>query len=274
MRILCIGDVVGQTGRAVFAKHIDTIRAKYKIDVTVVNGENSASDGRGITTRAAEFFKQHKVDVITSGNHIWDKKDIQSYIAENKNFVLRPANYPNECPGAGISLIKTNSGMVAVVNLQGRVFMRENLDDPFKTASSLLSYLKDKAKVIIVDFHAETTAEKAGLAFYLDGKVSALVGTHTHVQTADERILPQGTAFITDLGMCGSLNSMLGMKKEPIIQLFLTQMPVRFQVDTQSPYLINGVVIEVDAQTGKALSIERLSIVDRELQVDFKEDEK
>lgn len=175
------------------------------------------------------------------------------------------------CSSDLVKLIDVKGHSVAVINVQGRVFMKEHLDCPFKTVDSILTYLRDKTKTIIVDFHAETTAEKASLAYYLDGRVSALVGTHTHVQTADERVLPAGTAFITDLGMCGALDSSLGMKLDSIIQHFITQMPTRFTVETNGPVLLNGVWIEIDTTTGKALKIERIRIVDEELQIDEKE---
>ena len=271
IRILCIGDVVGITGRTMFAKHIDAIRKEHRIDATIVNGENSADDGRGITQRVMQFFKQHHVDVVTSGNHIYDKKDIFPYLAQNRD-LLRPANFPSDNPGVGVSLFTCKSTTVAVINVQGRVFMKQDLDCPFRTVTSLLTYLKDKTKIIVVDFHAETTAEKAGLVYYLEGKVSAVVGTHTHVQTADERILPGGTATITDLGMVGSLNSMIGMKKESIILNFLTQMPAKFFVETEAPGLLNGVIIEIDITSGRAVMIERIRIIDPELKVELADD--
>lgn len=269
LRILFIGDVVGAPGRAILQKHINRIREQHQIDITIVNGENSA-DGRGITPRIMESFKHIKVDVVTSGNHIWDKKDIVPYLEAHQD-LLRPANFPSSCPGVGVKIITVKGQTVAVINVQGRVFMKEHLDCPFKTMDSILTYLRDKTKTIVVDFHAETTAEKAALAYYLDGRISALVGTHTHVQTADERVLPSGTAFITDLGMCGALDSSLGMKLDSIIQHFITQMPTRFNVETSGPILLNGVWIEIDTATGKALKIERIKIVDEQLQVDEKE---
>lgn len=269
LRILFIGDVVGAPGRAVLQKHINRIREQYQIDATIVNGENSA-DGRGITARIMESFKHLKINVVTSGNHIWDKKDIVPYLQAHDD-LLRPANFPSACPGVGVKIIDVKGQLIAVINVQGRVFMKEHLDCPFKTVDSILTFLRDKTKTILVDFHAETTAEKAALAYYLDGRISALVGTHTHVQTADERVLPDGTAFITDLGMCGALDSSLGMKLDSIIQHFITQMPVRFTVETEGPVLLNGVWIEVDTTTGKALKIERIRIIDEQLQVDEKE---
>ncbi len=263
IRILCVGDVVGATGRSILQKHLDRIRTQHKIDAVIVNGENSAQ-GKGITPDIAMFFKGLGVQVVTTGNHVWDKRDIIPYITVNKD-LLRPANYPSETPGVGVTTFTVNGITVGVINLQGRVFMRELVDCPFRSAASILTYLHHRTNVIVVDFHAETTSEKMALAYYLDGKVSALVGTHTHVQTADERVLPGGTAYITDLGMVGSLNSMIGMKKEPIIQQFLTQMPTRYTVDTSAPGVLSGVWIEIDCSTGKAIKIERVRIVDNDL---------
>lgn len=172
------------------------------------------------------------------------------------------------CPGTGVITFTCKDTVIGVINIQGRVFMREFVDCPFRTVDSLLTYLHTKTKVILVDFHAETTSEKAGMGYYLDGRVSAVVGTHTHVQTADERILPNGTAFITDLGMGGSLNSMIGMKKEPIIQHLITQMPVKFSVETAAPYVLSGAIIDIDSATGAAVAIERLRIIDNELRLE------
>ncbi len=267
LRVLLIGDVVGSTGLAMFQKHIPHIKEKYAIDAIIVNGENSAPNGRGITPRVMKFFKHCGVDVVTSGNHIWAQREIYSYLAENKD-LLRPANFPSETPGTGVTIFKCKDERIAVVNIQGRVFMRELVDDPFKTMESLLTYLKHQTPIIFVDVHAETTSEKIGLAHFLDGKVSGVVGTHTHVPTADERILPGGTAFVTDLGMVGSLNGMLGMKKGPIIQQFITQMPTRYEVETAAPGTMSGVYIDVDTATGKALDIKRVHVIDNELHVD------
>jgi metallophosphoesterase (TIGR00282 family) len=266
MKVLLIGDVVGLPGRMMIQKHLPKLQRELEIDATIVNGENSA-DGKGITPRIMHFFKHNKVDVVTSGNHIWNKKEIYPYIAENKD-LLRPANFPSESPGVGVTTVMIKNQLIAVINLQGRVFMRELIDCPFKTAQSILTYLRDKTKLIFVDFHAETTSEKQGLSYFLDGKITGFVGTHTHVQTADERILPQGTAYITDLGMCGALNSMIGMKKEPIIQQYITQMPTRFTVETTGPFVMSGVVIDADPISGKARSIERIRIIDDVLQVE------
>ncbi len=235
IRILFLGDIVGAPGRAIFQKHIKALKKEHAIDAVIVNGENS-SNGRGITSKVVKFFRHNEVDVVTSGNHIWRYREIYEYL-NTHNDLLRPENFPAECPGSGVTTFNCNGVTVGVINLQGRIFMRDHLADPFKTADTVLSYLKHKTNVIFVDFHAEATSEKIGLAFYLDGRVSALVGTHTHVQTTDERILPKGTGFLTDAGMAGAMHSMLGMKKEPIIQNFLTQMPVKFTVDTQPPYV-------------------------------------
>ncbi len=264
IRVLFLGDIVGVAGRMMFQKHIDQIRRKYKIDALIVNGENSSAHGRGITSRIVRFFKHNNVDVVTSGNHIWHEREIYSYLASNKD-LLRPANFPSDTPGVGVTTFTRNGHVIGIINLQGRVFMRDHLDCPFRTADSILTFLKDKTKLIFVDFHAETTSEKHGLAYYLDGRISGLVGTHTHVPTADERILPNGTAYVTDLGMAGSIDSMLGMKKDPIIKHFLTQMPIRFVPETSAPIIMTGAWIEVDVRTGKAVDIQRIKIVDEEL---------
>ncbi len=270
LRILCIGDVVGVTGRTMFQKHIDRLRNSLDINAVIVNGENSVH-GRGITSRIVHFFKHNNVDVITSGNHIWHRREIYSYLDQNTD-LLRPANFPSAAPGVGVTTFTCNNHVIGVINIQGRVFMRDLIDCPFRTVESILTYLKDKTNIIIVDFHAEATSEKIAMGHFLDGQVSGVVGTHTHVQTSDERILPKGTAFITDLGVTGSLNSMLGMKKEPIIEHFLMQMPVKFTVDTSLPVQMNGAWIEVDVETGKATKIERVSLIDHELQIGTEQD--
>jgi len=266
VRVLLIGDVVGVTGRVMFQKHIDHIRDKHKIDAIIVNGENS-SRGRGITSRIVRFFKHNGVDVITTGNHIWHKREIYAYLDQHTD-LLRPANFASSAPGVGMTTFTCKNYVIGVLNIQGRVFMRDLVDCPFRTAESVLSFLKSKTNLIFVDFHAEATSEKMAMGFFLDGKISGLVGTHTHVQTADERILPGGTAYITDLGMVGSFNSMLGMKKEPIIEHFLMQMPVKFSVATSLPVVLCGVVIEIDAQTGKAQKIERIQLRDDSLHIE------
>lgn len=264
LRVLLLGDISGASGRAIFQKHIADLKKSLSIDAVIVNGENSAPDGRGITIRIMKFFKHNGVDIVTSGNHIWSKKEIYGYLAENRD-LLRPANFPNSCPGIGVTTFACGNSLIGVINLQARTFMREQVGCPFRAADSLLTYLKSKTNIIFVDFHGEATSEKMGLAYYLDGQISALVGTHTHVPTSDERILPGGTAYVTDLGMAGALNSMIGMKKEPVIQSILTQMPVRFEVETKGPMVMSGIWVEVDANSGKALHVERVHIVDNDI---------
>lgn len=266
LRVLFLGDIVGKTGRAIFQKYIGRIKNELEIDAIIVNGENS-SHGRGITSRTMKFFKHHDVNIVTSGNHIWHNKEIYAYLDEQRD-LLRPANYPSECPGRGVTTFSCKGQEIAIINLQGRVFMRDDVECPFKAAQSILTYLKNKTKIIFIDFHAEASSEKMGLAYFLDGKVTAVLGTHTHVQTADERVLPGGTAYITDLGMAGSLNSMIGMKKEAVIRRFITQMPVRFEVDTAPPYSMSGVYVDVNTTTGKALEIKRISVVDDQMHFD------
>lgn len=266
LRVLFVGDVVGDTGCRMYEKHINAIRKEHRIDAVIVNGENSSARGRGITPRLVQFFKNNHADVITSGNHIWFKREIYSYLEQN-NDLLRPANFPNDAPGVGVTTFDCKGTTIAVINVRGRVFMKENLDCPFRTVDSLLMFLKDKASLVFVDFHAEATSEKMAMGFYLDGRVSGIVGTHTHVPTADERILPNGTGFITDLGMAGSVDSMLGMQKEPIISNFLTQLPVRFEVATTMPVALHSVIMEVDTQTGKTVHIERIKVVDDNVDV-------
>lgn len=271
LRIALLGDIVGLPGRMMFQKYSRVLQHDYNLDGIIVNGENSGTHGRGISAKIVHFFKHNGAQVITTGNHIWAQKEIYSYLAQNSD-LLRPDNFPSECPGSGVTTFETQGFVVGVINLQGRVFMRELVNCPFKAADSILTYLRSKTNIILVDFHAETTAEKLGLAYYLEGKVSAFVGTHTHIQTADERILPQGTAYITDLGMAGALNSMIGMKKEGIIRNMITQMPEKFVVDAQGPFVLSGVVVDIDPLTGRALAIERIRIIDNELQIDEKQD--
>lgn len=267
LNVLLLGDICAAPGRAIFQKHIARLCEKYSADAVIVNGENSASTGKGITSRIVHFFKHHGVNVITSGNHIWAQKEIYGYLAEHKD-LLRPANFPTGCPGVGVTTFETKGITVGVINLQARTFMREFVNCPFRTAESLLSYLKPRTNIILVDFHGEASSEKLGLAYFLDGQVSVVVGTHTHVQTADERILPGGTAYITDLGMAGSLNSMIGMKKDPIIKHMITQMPIKFEVDSSPPLVLTGVCVRIDTQTGKALSIEPIKVIDPDIHLD------
>jgi len=266
LRILFFGDIVGKTGRTLFQKHIGRLKQELEVDAVIVNGENS-SHGRGITSRVMKFFKHNGVDVVTSGNHIWRNKEIYQYLNEEKD-LLRPANYPAGCPGKGVTTFSCKGKEIGVVNLQGRVFMRDKVDCPLRAAESIMTYLKNKTNIIIVDFHAETTSEKMALGHLLDGKASAVLGTHTHVQTADERILPGGTAYITDVGMAGSMNAMLGMVKEGIIRHLVTQMPTKFEVATTPPFVMTGVLVDIDMSSGKAIDIKRLKIIDEDMRFD------
>jgi metallophosphoesterase (TIGR00282 family) len=257
MKILFIGDIVGEPGRKALKRGLLPLIDKLKIDFVIANAENAAG-GFGVTRQVCDEIFEAGVNILTSGNHIWDKKEAIQYIREEKR-LLRPANYPEEAPGYGSVVAETPAGeKIAVLNLAGRVFMIQ-LDCPFKTAKSLLPKLKEEAKVVIVDIHAEATSEKAAIAWFLDGEVSAVVGTHTHVQTADERILPEGTAFITDVGMTGPVNSIIGVKKEMIINKFLTQVPVRFET-AKGLTMLSSVLLDIDAETGKAASIERIRL--------------
>lgn len=257
MTILFIGDIVGKAGRRTVTALLQNIIHEHKVDCVIANGENAAG-GAGITPTIADQLFASGIDVLTSGNHIWEKKEIFEYIHQ-KQRLIRPLNFAPEAPGQGSCIIQTPAGnSVAVMNLVGRVFM-EGFSCPFRTAEQEICRLKDRAEVIIVDFHAEATAEKQALGWYLDGKVNAVIGTHTHVQTADERILPQGTAYITDVGMTGSTDSVIGVKKELAIQKMMTYMPVRFESSLLNPQL-NGVVITLDIQKNVALQITRLRL--------------
>ena len=255
MKILFIGDTVGKAGRAIVHQYLKQMQEEYQVDLTILNCENAAA-GFGITPKIADEFFDWGIDVLTSGNHIWDKKEIMPYLDKNTR-ILRPANYPADNPGKGVTLLKTRSGeQAAVLNLQGRVFMPPT-DDPFRVADAELAKLPKEVKVIFVDMHGEATSEKVAMGWYLDGRVSAVVGTHTHIPTADETILPGGTAFQTDVGMAGPFYSVIGVVKEDVIRRFLTSIPSSFESASQDARL-NGVFVEVDSRTGKALRIERI----------------
>lgn len=255
MKVIIIGDIVGKPGRDVLTSLLKQIKAQHEAEFVVANAENAAA-GAGVIPRVGEEILAAGVDVMTSGNHIYDKKEVFKYI-ENESRLLRPANYAPETPGRGLWLGSTASGTpVAVINLQGRVFMPPT-ECPFRTADRLISEVTSRAKVIIVDHHAEATSEKWALGRYLDGRVSVVVGTHTHVQTADEQVLPGGTAYITDLGMTGPHDGIIGVESSLIMTRFLRGLPVRFETATGDPVL-HGVVVEIDERTGKAVSIERI----------------
>ena len=261
MKILFIGDIVGRPGRQMVARHLPSLVDRHLIDMVIANGENAAA-GFGVTPDVVDELFQSGIDVLTTGNHVWDKKESLP-ILERERRILRPANYPPGLPGKGWGVFRTPGGLsVAVVNLEGRVFMG-NLDCPFRAADAILAEATGQASIVLVDFHAETTSEKGAMGAYLDGRVSAVLGTHTHVQTADERVLPGGTAYITDAGMTGSRDSVIGIRKELSLERFLTQLPVRYEVAKRDPMLC-GVVVEVDEATGRAQSIERVQIVDKD----------
>lgn len=255
MRLLVIGDIVGRSGRRAVKVNLSGLRREFKLDLVIANGENAAG-GKGITKEVAQELFSSGVDVLTMGNHVWNKKEAYEYISRETR-IVRPANYPPGTPGSGTGIYDTPGNLkVGVINLAGRVFMPA-IDCPFRKADEIVARVKEKARVIIVDFHAEATSEKVAMGWYLDGRVSAVVGTHTHVQTADERILPGGTAYITDLGMTGPMDSVIGVKKEIIIDKFITQIPQHFDVATGT-FQFNGAVIEVNEDTGEAVSIERI----------------
>jgi len=251
VRFLMIGDIVGKPGRKAIKDSVVSLRSELNIDFVIANGENAAG-GNGITKEIADELFGQGIDVLTMGNHVWDKKEIFDFIG-NENRIVRPANYPEGTPGQGVRVFSTAKGKVAVISLSGRIFMSE-LDCPFRKADQIIKDVQKETNTIIVDFHAEATSEKVALGWYLDGRVSAVCGTHTHIQTADERVLPEGTAYITDLGMTGPRDSVIGVKKEIIIGKFLTQLPAKFDV-AGGGYQLNAVVIEVEEETGKALDI-------------------
>ncbi|MSQ11450.1 MAG: TIGR00282 family metallophosphoesterase [Dehalococcoidia bacterium] len=254
MRILMVGDVIGRPGRRALEAFLPDIRREHAVDLVVANGENAAG-GFGITADTAREMLDAGVDVITTGNHVWDQKEARPLLATGELPILRPANYPPDVPGRGYLVV----GGVLVVNLMGRVFM-EALDCPFRTMDRTLSALESRPKAVVVDFHAEATSEKQAMAWYLDGRVGLVAGTHTHVPTADPRILPGGTAAVTDLGMTGPVLSVIGMEPQSVLERFLTQMPRRFTV-AGGPVKLNAVLVEIDPETGRARSLVR---VDRE----------
>ena len=257
MKILFIGDIFGKSGRDVARRAIPVLVERRGIDFVIANVENSAA-GFGVTGDVAETILSYGVDVMTSGNHVWDKKEVLEYIPRQPK-LLRPANFPAGVPGRGTFLGRTRSGQtIGVINLMGRVFMTP-LDDPFAAALKEIDALRAKARIIFVDFHAEATSEKIAMGWHLDGRVTAVVGTHTHVQTADERILPKGTAYQTDVGMTGPHDSIIGVTIDAALGRFLNAMPARFEAAT-GPGRLNAVEITADASSGKATRIERLNM--------------
>ncbi len=261
MKILFIGDIIGKPGRRAVRELLPSLIGSREIDLVIANCENAAA-GFGVTRDIVEELFENHIDVLTSGNHIWDKKEVLEFIGDYET-LIRPANYPPVVPGAGSVLIPTPAGdYVGVLNVAGRIFMQP-IDCPFVTAKNEIARLKTRTNVIIVDIHAEATSEKKALGWYLDGEVSAVLGTHTHVQTADDEVLPGGTAYISDAGMTGPFDSVIGIRKEIIIEKFLNQLPSKFDV-AKGDIRLQGVLMDIDAQSGKANAIERISVKLRE----------
>ena len=259
MKVLFIGDIFGEPGRRAVSRNVPRLVAQRQIDIVIGNGENAAG-GFGITPELAEELFDLGLAVITTGNHAWDKKEILDYFPREPR-LLRPANYPTGVPGYGSVVVESASGeQVGVLQLMGRAYM-PTLDCPFQVAKKELAMLKKRTVAVIVDMHAEATSEKMAMGHHLDGEVFAVVGTHTHVQTADDQILPKGTAYLTDIGMTGPLHSVIGVKKELAIEKFLTGMPRRFEV-ASGPSVFCAALLELDARLGKALSIERIRLID------------
>ncbi len=256
MKIFFIGDIIGKPGRYYIKEKLPEFLKEHEIDCCLANAEN-CSGGFGLTRESSEELFRSGVNVLTSGNHIWDRKVIMSFI-DKETRLLRPLNYPPGTPGKGDLIFEAGNGVpIGVVNLQGRVFMAP-IDCPFRAVESNLDRIKREARIVLVDFHAEATAEKIAMGWFLAGKVTGVVGTHTHVQTADERVLEGGTAYITDVGMTGSISGVIGMRKQEAIQKLVTQLPKRFTPDTGDVKMM-GVVLDVDENTGKAISITRIS---------------
>ncbi|NOQ52013.1 MAG: TIGR00282 family metallophosphoesterase [Desulfuromonadaceae bacterium] len=257
VKLLFIGDIVGRAGRKMLSDHLNRLIDRQMIDLVVANGENAAA-GYGLTRSVLRELFAAGVDVVTSGNHIWDKREINDVLGRESR-LLRPANYPPGLPGCGHGIYETAAGIkVGVLNLEGRVFMK-NLDCPFRAADELVAELRKTTPLLLVDFHAEATSEKQALGHYLAGRVSAVIGTHTHVQTADEKILAGGTGYLTDVGMTGSHDAVIGNLKEPALQRFLTQQPVRLEVAKKDPQL-SAVVLTLNEQSGHCEQIERIQL--------------
>jgi len=256
MNILMVGDVYGEPGRQAITKLVPRLRQAHAIDFCVVNVENAAG-GFGVTAAIARQVLEAGADVMTSGNHIWNKREIVEYITK-ENLLLRPANFPAGTPGVGHVTVKAGPHKIAVLNLMGRVFMLP-IDCPFRKADEIVPELRKETPIILVDMHCEATSESLAMGWHLDGRVSAVVGTHRHVQTADERVLPGGTAYITDLGLTGPTDGVIGVDRDQIIQRFLNQMPIRFET-AKGPAALQGVVIAVDPESGRATSIRRLQV--------------
>lgn len=259
MKLLFIGDIVGKSGRTTASLMLGKLKKKHQFDLVIANGENM-SHGKGVSKKTLEEMQNAGVDFFTAGNHIWADKSIIPLLDEGSLPIIRPANYPSRIPGRGYEIITTKNGeRVLVINLLGQIFIKDNLNCPFETADKILEeFEKDNFSAIFVDFHAEASSEKCALANYLDGRVTAVIGTHTHIATSDARILPGGTAFQSDAGFCGSLDSIIGANKQPVIEHFLSKMPLKIEPAEGAPFVFGGVMIDSDDKTGKAISIEQI----------------
>ena len=260
MRILFLGDIVGRPGRRAVHELLPSLKIKYEPKFIIANGENAAG-GNGITRDVADDLFGAGIDLLTMGNHVWDNKDVYNFIDDDDR-IVRPANYPPDTPGSGFTIARKAERAIGIINLSGRVFMPP-IDCPFRAADQIIPTLKKKTPVIIIDFHAEATSEKSALAWYMDGQVTAVIGTHTHIQTADEKVFPKGTAFITDVGMTGPRDSILGVKVEQVVEKMISLRPVRFEV-AGGPLMLNAVSVEVDEGSGKALEIQRIQVYKEE----------
>ncbi|MDQ3081827.1 MAG: TIGR00282 family metallophosphoesterase [Gemmatimonadota bacterium] len=256
MTILFLGDVVGEPGRSAVITRLPEMKRENAIDFVVVNGENAAG-GRGITPKITIDLLRAGASVVTTGDHIWDQKEIASFIPTEPR-LLRPVNYPAGAPGNGAIVLETAKGKVGVINVQGRTFMQPILENPFEAVDRAVAEIAEQTRVIFVDAHAETTSEKIALGRFLDGRVSAVIGTHTHVQTSDEQIFPGGTAFLCDAGMCGPSDSILGRSMEPIIHRFISNLPTQFPV-AKGDVRLCGAIVGIDEDTGRAISIRRVN---------------
>jgi 2',3'-cyclic-nucleotide 2'-phosphodiesterase len=257
MRVMVLGDVMGRPARRAVRDLVPSLIEKEEIDLAIANAENAAG-GMGVDLKSAKELLSAGVQIMTSGNHIWKKKEIYSFLDEQES-LIRPANFPAGAPGKGWCLWQHNGLRALVINLQGRVFMPNHVEDPFRCVDGILKERSGNSPVVIVDMHAEATSEKYAMGWYLDGRASLVYGTHTHVQTADERIFPAGTAYITDVGMCGPFDSVIGMEKETVIRGFITQLPRQFEV-AQDNVVLQGVIVDIDDESGKAHEIRRLRV--------------
>jgi metallophosphoesterase (TIGR00282 family) len=262
MKIICFGDVVGDRGSNALLNHLHEFKEEHRPDVIIVNAENSNSNGKGPSVAFVKELFIRGVDVITGGNHSFNNK-YASHLYEELPHLLRPINFPSGTAGNGCCYIKKHGGsqLIGVINIQLRTFMRELLSCPFRTIDSILNIMKEKTDIIIIDVHGEATSEKISFGSYVDGRASVVFGTHTHVQTADNRIFPKGTGYITDVGMCGVLHSSLGVSFNSVIKQMLTQLPVKFELEAEGDVMLCGIVAEVDDKTGKTISIERIAKV-------------